>query len=121
MELKLNPRKETRMNHKTRDQYWAKGWVPAAVHGRSIEPGICFVDTKHSSHWHRGSMFDVSWNGQPFKASIDELQFTPVGNKLVHVSFHLVGKNEVAHIDVPVRVVGNAPGEKQGGNGSSST
>ncbi len=115
MELKLTERVETRMNHKRRDHYFAQGLVPAAVHGRSIEPGICFVDTKYSRNWHRGSMFDVTWNGKPFKASIDELQFSPVGHKLVHVTFQLVGKNEKTHIDVPVKIVGKAPGEKEGG------
>ncbi|MBC97202.1 MAG: 50S ribosomal protein L25 [Halobacteriovoraceae bacterium] len=115
MELKLTERNETRMNNKQRDHYWAKGLVPAAVHGRSIEPGVCFVHTKHAHHWHRGSMFDVTWNGQPFKASIDELQYTPVGNRLLHVTFQLVGKNEKTHIDVPLRTVGSAPGEKEGG------
>ena len=45
MELKLTERAETRMNHKQRDHYYAQGLVPAAVHGRSIEPGICFVNT----------------------------------------------------------------------------
>jgi len=114
MELQLTPRTETRMNNKRRDHYRAQGLVPAAVHGRSIDAGVCFVNTKHSSHWHRGSMFDVTWNGQPFKASIDEIQYTPVGNKLVHVTFQLVGKNEKTHIDVPVRTVGQAPGEKEG-------
>lgn len=115
MELELTPRAETRMNNKKRDHYWAQGLVPAAVHGRSIEPGVCFVNTKHSGHWHRGSMFDVTWNGQPFKASIDEIQWTPVGHKMLHVTFQLVGKNEKTHIDVPVKVVGHAPGEKEGG------
>lgn len=115
MELKLNPRKEKKMNSKTREQYWAKGWVPAAVHGRSISPGICFVDTKSSQNWRRGSMFDVTWEGQNFKASIDELQYSPVGNKLLHISFQLVGRNEITNIDIPVKIKGQAPGEKEGG------
>ncbi|MCF8059728.1 MAG: 50S ribosomal protein L25 [Bacteriovoracaceae bacterium] len=115
MELTLTPREETRLNSKSRAHYFSKGLVPAAVHGRSIDPGPCFVSTKHSRGWHRGSMFDVSWNGKNYKASIDELQYEPVSHKLVHISFHLVGKNEVTHIDIPVKTVGSAPGEKEGG------
>jgi large subunit ribosomal protein L25 len=115
MELQLTPREETRLNSKTRAHYFSKGLVPAAVHGRSIDPGPCFVSTKQSRSWHRGSMFDVSWNGQKYKASIDELQYEPVSHRIVHISFHLVGKNEVTHIDIPVKTVGTAPGEKEGG------
>jgi len=115
MEIKLTPREETRMNNKKRDHYRAQGLVPAAVHGRSIEPGICFVNTKHSGHWHRGSMFDVTWDGKPFKASINEIQWSPVGNKMVHVTFQLVDKNEKTHIDVPVKLLGQSSGEKEGG------
>lgn len=115
MELQLTPREETRMNNKSRAEWYAKGYVPAAVHGRSVEAGPCFVSYKHSKSWHRGSLFDVSWDGKKFKASIDELQYEPVSHKLVHVSFHLVGKNEVTHIDIPVKTVGHAAGEKEGG------
>ncbi len=115
MELQLTPREETRLNNKTRAQYYSKGLIPAAVYGRSIEAGPCFVSVKHSRGWHKGSMFDVSWNGKPYKASIEELQYEPVSHKVVHVSFHLVGKNETAHISVPFKVVGKAPGEKEGG------
>lgn len=115
MELQLTPREETRLNSKRRAHYASQGLVPAAVHGRSISAGPCFVSTKHSRGWHRGSMFDVTWNGKPYKASIDEIQYEPVSHKLVHVSFHLVGKNETTHISIPVKVVGKAPGEKEGG------
>lgn len=115
MELQLTPRKETRLNSKQRQNYWAQGLVPAAVYGRSLEAGVCFVNAKHSRHWHTGSMFDVKWSGKAYKASIDEIQYEPVSHKIVHVSFHLVGKNETTHISVPVRTVGHAPGEKEGG------
>lgn len=115
MELQLTPREERKMNNKTRQAYFQKGLIPAAVHGKSIEDGPCFVSTKHSRSWHRGSLFDVSWGGKKFKASIDELQYEPVSHRLVHVSFHLVGKNEVTHIDVPFKITGQAPGEKEGG------
>lgn len=115
MELQLTPREERKMNNKTKQAYFQKGLVPAAVHGRSVEDGPCFVSTKNSRSWHRGSLFDVSWGGQKFKASIDELQYEPVSQRLVHVSFHLVGKNEVTHIDVPFKITGSAPGEKEGG------
>jgi len=115
MELQLTPREEVRLNSKTKAKYAAKGLVPASVYGKSIDAKPCFVDAKHSKHWHKGSMFDVAWNGKNYKASIDEIQHTPVGNKLVHVSFHLVGKNETTHVSIPVKAVGKAPGEKEGG------
>ncbi len=115
MELQLTPRKETRLNSKQRQNYWAQGLVPAAVYGRSLDAGVCFVNAKKSSHWHVGSMFDVKWSGKAYKASIDEIQYEPVSHKVVHVSFHLVGKDETTHISVPVRTVGQAPGEKEGG------
>lgn len=115
MELKLTPREQTRLNSKTRAHFFSQGMIPAAIHGRSIDPSPVFVNIKHSRSWHRGSMFDVTWNGTPYKASIDELQFEPVSHKLVHVSFHLVGKNETTHVSIPVKVVGHAAGEKEGG------
>ena len=115
VELSFIPRSEKRLNKKGLAAHFAKGEVPAAVFGKSIEPGICFVSVRKSKNWHRGSMFDVSWQGKSFKASISEIQYHPVNHNIQHVSFHLVGKNEVTHIEVPFKVTGQAAGEKAGG------
>lgn len=115
MQLEFIPRTERKLNSKSREHYASLGQVPAAVFGKSVEPGICFVSTRHARDWHRGSIFDVTWQGSPYKASIAELQYHPVNRKLQHVSFHLVGKNEVTHIEVPIHFVGQAIGEKNGG------
>lgn len=114
MQLEFIPRTEKKMNSKTRSQYWAKGQVAAAVYGKSVEPGICFVNTRHSHSWHRGSIFDVTWQGQTYKASIAELQFHPVNHQVQHISFQLVGKNEVTHVEVPLHFIGQSIGEKNG-------
>jgi len=115
VELSLKPRHEKKLNKKEFANHYASGQVPAAVFGKSIEPGLCFVNIKHAHSWHRGSMFDVSWHGEDFKASISEIQYHPVHKRVQHISFHLVGKNEVTHIEVPFKFVGSSLGEKAGG------
>lgn len=115
VQLEFIPRNERKLNSTTRKHYESQGLAPAAVFGKSIEPGICFVNTRHARDWHRGSIFDVTWEGQTYKASIAELQYHPVNAKLQHISFHLVGKNEVTHIEVPFHFVGQSVGEKSGG------
>ena len=59
-------------------------------------------------------MFDVSWQGQSYTASIGEIQYPPVKHTINHVPFHLVGKNEVTHIEIPVHMTGQSIGEKAG-------
>lgn len=115
MQLEFIPRSETKLNKSTLASYYAKGQVPAAVYGKSIDAGICFVSIKGGQSWHRGSMFDVTWQGGSYTASIGEIQYHPVKHTINHVSFHLVGKNEVTHIEIPVHTTGQSVGEKSGG------
>jgi large subunit ribosomal protein L25 len=115
VQLDFIPRSETKLNKSTLASHFAKGQVPAAVYGKSIDAGICFVSIKGGQSWHRGSMFDVSWQGQSYTASIGEIQYHPVKHTINHVSFHLVGKNEVTHIEIPVHMTGQSVGEKAGG------
>ncbi len=115
MQLEFIPRSERKLNKSTLASYHAKGQVPAAVYGKSIDAGICFVSIKGGQSWHRGSMFDVTWQGGSYTASIGEIQYHPVKHTINHVSFHLVGKNEVTHIEIPVHMTGQSVGEKAGG------
>ncbi|HEY9907491.1 MAG TPA: 50S ribosomal protein L25/general stress protein Ctc, partial [Thermosynechococcaceae cyanobacterium] len=58
------------------------------------------------------SIPDQSWNG---KALLREIQSHPWKGYLYHLSFFSVGSQSSLEVDVPLHVVGEAPGVKVGG------
>ena len=55
---------------------------------------------------------DISWNG---KAIIREVQAHPWKRTLFHLSFFSVSAGETLELVVPIKIVGNAAGVKNGG------
>ena len=58
------------------------------------------------------SIPDQSWNG---KALLREIQKHPWKGYLYHLSFFSVASQSSLEVDVPLRVIGEAPGVKLGG------
>lgn len=115
MHLELTPRKEKKMNQRALNRLREEGRIPAAVYGKSLDSACAYVSSRGADKWNRGAIYDVLWNDHQYSASVSELQRDPVTHQIRHVSFHLVGKNEVTTFDVPVKTVGNPPGVKAGG------
>jgi large subunit ribosomal protein L25 len=54
-------------------------------------------------------------NGKKYSAKIQDMQFHPVSDKVLHIDFYEVNDDKTVIIDVPVRVEGNSIGVKEGG------
>ncbi len=55
-------------------------------------------------------------NGDKFKAILQDIQFHPVSDKILHVDFFQLHDDKEVTMDIPVRLEGNAPGVIAGGN-----
>ncbi len=55
-------------------------------------------------------------NGDKFKAILQDIQFHPVSDKILHVDFYQLHDDKEVTMDIPVRLEGNAPGVIAGGN-----
>jgi len=55
-------------------------------------------------------------NGDKFKAILQDIQFHPVSDSILHVDFYQLHDNKEVTMDIPVRLIGNAPGVVAGGN-----
>jgi large subunit ribosomal protein L25 len=58
---------------------------------------------------------EVSLDGQKHKAVLQELQFHPVTDKLIHMDFVEVFDNKPVTLDIPIKLTGAAIGLKDGG------
>ena len=55
-------------------------------------------------------------NGETFNAVMQDIQFHPVTDKILHIDFYQLFENKEIAMDIPVRFSGNARGVLNGGN-----
>lgn len=60
-------------------------------------------------------LLELDVDGTQYKATLKELQFHPVTDKVLHMDFIEVNENEPAIVSLPVSVVGNSVGILAGG------
>lgn len=54
-------------------------------------------------------------DGQKLDAVLQDIQFHPVTDKILHVDFYQLFKDKPVTMDIPVRLEGNSPGVRNGG------
>ncbi|MGB5498957.1 MAG: 50S ribosomal protein L25/general stress protein Ctc [Maribacter sp.] len=54
-------------------------------------------------------------NGAKLDAVMQDIQFHPVTDKIIHIDFYQLFKDKELTMDIPVRLQGNSPGVKNGG------
>jgi large subunit ribosomal protein L25 len=97
------------------------GFVPAVVYGHGEETRSCKVDTKElerlltSVQWENTIIDLMMDDGEASDVLIRDVQIHPVRPEVLHIDFLAVHKGKKVKLDVPVRLVGVAPGVKEGG------
>jgi len=55
-------------------------------------------------------------SGEKLKAILQDIQFHPVSDKILHVDFYELTEDKEVTMDIPLRLIGNSPGVLLGGN-----
>ncbi len=55
-------------------------------------------------------------NSDKYEAIIQDIQFHPVSDKILHIDFYQLSKDKEVTMEIPVKLLGNAPGVVNGGN-----
>ncbi|WP_240377887.1 50S ribosomal protein L25/general stress protein Ctc [Bacillus piscicola] len=96
------------------------GYVPAVLYGKETEstavsvPSIAFVKTLREVGRNGIIDLDVAGN-KTHKVIVHDMQVDPIKNHLVHIDFFEVDLKSEMEAEVAVNLVGEAPGEKDGG------
>lgn len=98
----------------------AAGQIPATVYGHGMEPMSVAVDARelyHTLHTEAGQnvLIDLQVGSKHHLTLPREIQRDHVKGLFVHVDFLAVSRDEVIHVDVPVQLVGESHGVKEGG------
>ena len=58
----------------------------------------------------------IELDGQKFAAILQDIQFHPVTDKILHVDFYQLFDDKEVTMNIPVKLVGNSPGVMNGGS-----
>jgi large subunit ribosomal protein L25 len=98
----------------------AGGKVPAVVYGQGIDPLHVTIDSRdlfHVLHTDAGMnvLVDLRVDGDHFLAMPREVQQDHLRGMFIHVDFLRIARDEKIEVDVPIHLVGESHGVKEGG------
>ena len=98
----------------------AQGRIPAVVYGHGIEPLPISVDARdlfHVLHTDAGAnvLVDLRVDGEHFLAMPREIQRDHLLGRFIHVDFLRIARDEKITVEVPIHLVGESHGVKEGG------
>lgn len=98
----------------------AAGRVPGVVYGHGADPLHISVDARdlfHTLHTDAGAnvLVDLRVDGDHFLAMPREVQRDHLRGRLLHVDFLRIARDEKITVEVPIQLVGESHGVKEGG------
>src|SRR5438874_9192421 len=119
-EVRLKAVKRTATGKGAAHRIRAEGKVPAILYGRGLEPTALEVDRRdfvNALHTQAGMnvLLTLEVDGTGTLALTRELQRDPVRGTLLHADFVKIDRKVQIEVEVPVHVVGEAPGAEAGG------
>lgn len=93
------------------------GMVPCVVYGGEkplhfSAPELSFRDLVYTGAAHT---VKVDMGEGKLKAIMQDIQFHPVTDKILHIDFYQLFDDKEVTMNIPVRLQGNSPGERNGG------
>jgi len=94
-----------------------EGNVPCVLYGGSEQvhfysPVILFRDLLYTNE---ARFVHLNIEGEESRAIMQEVQFHPVSEMILHVDFLKISEDKKIKMDIPTRLVGQAPGVAKGG------
>lgn len=123
MRLSLQAETRTDFSKSNTKKIRREGKIPATLYGkgvqsRSIELNLEDMVQLLRTPGGRLALIDLKVDGKLEKghpAMIQDIQREPIGKKIKHVDFHRISMNEPVQANVPITIVGTAPGVAAGG------
>lgn len=120
MEVKLVAEKREESGKGPARRIRAAGRVPGVVYGPGLEPVNLTVDSNdmwHVLHTDAGMnvLIDLKVDGEELLTMPREVQRDLLKGTLLHVDFIQIDRNKPIQVNVPIHLVGEAAGQKEGG------
>ncbi|MCC7298349.1 MAG: 50S ribosomal protein L25/general stress protein Ctc [Bacteroidia bacterium] len=94
-----------------------EGKVPCVLYGAGENVNFCVyaADFKNLVYTPNVYKVRIDLEGKSYDAILQDIQFHPVSDAIIHVDFFAVTADKPVVMEIPVRVVGNSPGVRAGG------
>lgn len=94
-----------------------EGLVPCVLYGGNEQvhfysPMILFRDLVYTNEAH---FVHLNIEGEEFQAILQEVQFHPVSEIILHADFLRIAEDRKIKMSIPIRLIGQAPGVAKGG------
>ncbi len=95
----------------------AEGKVPCIMYGQgeSINFTVYESDFQNLVYTPNSYLVRLDVEGRLFMCKVQELQFHPVSEAILHADFYNLDVDDKVKVQIPVRVKGNSPGVREGG------
>lgn len=115
IEIKGSPR--TELGKKSSKLARKEGNVPCVIYGK--ESNIHFhaheLSFKNLVYTHEAHLVKINLDGQEYNAVLQDMQFHPVNDRILHADFVQIFPHKPIIINIPVTVTGECAGVKAGG------
>lgn len=94
-----------------------EGLVPCVLYGGEKQihfstPEVSFKDIVFTPV---ACLIELEIEGSTYQAVLQDIQFHPVTDSIIHVDFLLISDESPVKLNIPIKVVGNSPGVIKGG------
>lgn len=92
--------------------------VPCVIYGQNVENvnfSLNSKELKKITHTPKSFIVNIDVDGKEYKCVFHDVQYHPVTDEALHADFLAINVAKPVVIDVPVVIVGNSEGVKQGG------
>jgi large subunit ribosomal protein L25 len=119
-EIQLKAEKRTEFKKSIARTYRKKGFIPGIFYGagqQSIPIAISELSLRPLIFSSEAQIVNLEIEGEtkPFSCILKDVQYDPINTKPIHFDLIALREGEVITIEVNVKLVGNAPGIKEGG------
>ncbi len=92
------------------------GKIPANIYGKGMDPKSFFIGLFDFQNMYKthGRIFELEIDGKKYLVNAKDIQQNPITRKVSHISFHKLEKDKVTTVEVPIKIVGIAPGVADG-------
>lgn len=115
--FELNATKRTSLTKQETKKLRDTGMVPCVLYGGSenIHFHAPVLDFRGLVYTPEVFTVNINVDGKTFKAVMQEIQFHPVNDSLMHIDFLEINPGKPVIMQVPVKINGTSEGQRQGG------
>ncbi len=115
--LKITGQKRENLGKKEAKKLREQGLIPSVLYGKDevVHLALSFSNLRPFVYTPNIYLIDLTIDGKEYKAMIQDIQWHPVEEQILHIDFLKIEEGVPVKIGVPVELTGTAKGIKAGG------